>query len=241
VGRYYLEDRGDYVEGVREVQEQTSGKDAFRKRKAMEKMKGSVEPIIDFEAIFIPDEWRRVSLVAPALAVEDIVTNACDARDLERIRKTTGKKSLKTVMLLGTNAWSSGKGPSGLPEFVERGGKFVNCSVYVDGFFVDSQRPATRRFVQAYRQANSGEPSLLEAYGYDSARMLRQLLEGKQAPQSRAELREALANLKDFDGATGKTSFDDKREARKPLFILSVSNKGVTEVVSEQRAAVGDM
>jgi branched-chain amino acid transport system substrate-binding protein len=241
VGRYYLEDRGDYVEGVREVQEQTSGKDAFRKRKAMEKMKGSVEPIIDFEAIFIPDEWRRVSLVAPALAVEDIVTNACDARDLERIRKTTGKKSLKTVMLLGTNAWSSGKGPSGLPEFVERGGKFVNCSVYVDGFFVDSQRPATRRFVQAYRQAYSGEPSLLEAYGYDSARMLRQLLEGKQAPQSRAELREALANLKDFDGATGKTSFDDKREARKPLFILSVSNKGVTEVVSEQRAAVGDM
>ena len=75
----------------------------------------------DFEAIFIPDEWRRVSLVAPALAVEDIVTNACDARDLERIRKTTGKKNLKTVMLLGTNAWSSGKGPSGLPELIERG------------------------------------------------------------------------------------------------------------------------
>ncbi|OJH36140.1 penicillin-binding protein activator [Cystobacter ferrugineus] len=241
VGRYYLEDRGDYVEGVREVQEQTSGQDAFRKRKAMEKMKGSVEPIIDFEAIFIPDEWRRVSLVAPALAVEDIITNACDARDLERIRKTTGKKSLKTVMLLGSNAWSSAKGASGLPELVERGGKFVNCSVYVDGFFVDSQRPATQRFVKAYRQAYNGDPSLLEAYGYDSARMLRQLLESKQAPKSRAELREALANLKDFDGATGKTSFDDKREARKPLFLLSVSNKGVTEVTPEQRASVGDM
>jgi len=226
---------------VREVQEQTSGKDAFRKRKAMEKMKGSVEPIIDFEAIFIPDEWKRVSLVAPALAVEDIVTNACDARDLERIRKTTGKKSLRTVMLLGTNAWSSAKGASGLPELVERGGKFVNCSVYVDGFFVDSQRPATQRFVKAYRQAYNADPSLLEAYGYDSARMLRQMLEGKQAPQSRAELREALANLKDFDGATGKTSFDDKREARKPLFLLSVSNKGVTEVTADERASVGDM
>ncbi|WP_375770366.1 penicillin-binding protein activator [Archangium gephyra] len=239
VGRYYLEDRLDYLEGVREVQKETTGKDAFRKRKAMEKMKGEVPPIIDFEAIFIPDEWKRVSLVAPALAVEDIVTNACDARDLERIRKTTGRKDLKTVMLLGTNAWNSGKGASGLPELVERGGKFVTCSVYVDGFFVDSQRPATQRFVKAYRQANNGDPGLFEAYGYDSARMVRQLLESKQAPKSRGEFREALANVKDFDGATGKTSFDDKREARKPLFLLSVSNKGVTEVPPEQSAALG--
>jgi ABC-type branched-subunit amino acid transport system substrate-binding protein len=239
VGRYYLEDRLDYIEGVREVQKETSGQDAFRKRKAMEKMKGNVEPIIDFEAIFIPDLWTRVSLVAPALAVEDIVTNACDARDVERIRKTTGRKDLKTVMLLGTNAWSSGKGASGMPELVERGGKFVTCSVYVDGFFVDSQRPATQRFVKAYRQANNGDPSLFEAYGYDSARIVRQLLESKQAPKSRGEFREALANVKDFDGATGKTSFDEKREARKPLFLLSVSNKGVTEVPPEQSAALG--
>ncbi|WPB76065.1 penicillin-binding protein activator [Archangium violaceum] len=239
VGRYYLEDRLDYIEGVREVQKETTGQDAFRKRKAMEKMKGGVEPIIDFEAIFIPDEWRRVSLVAPALAVEDIVTNACDARDVERIRKTTGKKTIKTVMLLGTNAWSSSKGASGMPELVERGGKFVTCSVYVDGFFVDSQQPATQRFVKAYRQANGGDPGLLEAYGYDSARMVRQLLDSKQAPKSRGEFREALANVKDFDGATGKTSFDEKREARKPLFLLSVSNKGVTEVPPEKTAALG--
>ncbi|OJT25083.1 penicillin-binding protein activator [Archangium sp. Cb G35] len=239
VGRYYLEDRLDYIEGVREVQKETTGQDAFRRRKAMEKMKGQVEPIIDFEAIFIPDEWRRVSLVAPALAVEDIVTNACDSRDVERIRKTTGKKTIKTVMLLGTNAWSSSKGASGMPELVERGGKFVTCSVYVDGFFVDSQQPATQRFVKAYRQANSGDPGLLEAYGYDSARMVRQLLDSKQAPKSRGEFREALANVKDFDGATGKTSFDEKREARKPLFLLSVSNKGVTEVPPEKSASLG--
>ncbi|PTL80056.1 penicillin-binding protein activator [Vitiosangium sp. GDMCC 1.1324] len=239
VGRYYLEDRGDYLEGVREVQQQTNGQDAFRKRKAFEKMKGNVEPIIDFEAIFIPDEWKRVSLVAPALAVEDIVTNACDARDVERIRKTTGKKDLKTVMLLGTNAWSSAKGASGLPELVERGGKFVTCSVYVDGFFVDSQRPATRRFVQAYRKEYSSDPSLLEAYGYDSARMVRQLMDSKQAaPTSRSAFREALSTLKDFDGATGKTSFDDKREAQKPLFLLSVDNKGITEV-QDKTAALG--
>lgn len=238
VGRYYLEDRGDYIEGVRDLQGENL--DAFRRRKALEKVKSGVEPIVDFEAIFMPDDWRRVSLVAPALAVEDIVTNACDPRDLERIRKTTGKRELKTVTLFGTNQWSSPKGRSGLPELVERGGKFVTCSVYVDGFFVDSQRPATRRFVQAYREEHKDlgrDPGLLEAIGYDSGRMLRQLIDSKTPPRTRAELREALANLKDFDGATGRTSFNEKREAVKQLFFLAIDNKGIKEINVEQEKA----
>jgi branched-chain amino acid transport system substrate-binding protein len=228
VGRYYLEDRMDYVEGVREATE--GAQDAFRRRKAVEKLKGSLPPVIDFEAILIPDDWRRVSLVAPALAVEDIVTNACDPRELERIRKTTGREDLKTVTLLGTNQWSSPKGRSGLPELLERGGKFVTCSVFVDGFFVDSERPGTRRFVAAFRKANDGrDPGLLEAVGYDAGLMLRQVIE-KQRPTSRAALRDALAGLKDFEGATGKTSFDEKREAQKPLFLIGIDSKGVTEL-----------
>ncbi|WP_224363760.1 penicillin-binding protein activator [Hyalangium versicolor] len=239
VGRYYLEDRADYLEGMRDLQGESL--DAFRKRKAVEKLKGSVEPVIDFDAIFIPDDWKRVSLVGPALAVEDIVTNACDPRDLERIRKTTGKKDLKTVTLLGTNTWSSPKGRSGLPELIERGGKFVTCSVYVDGFFVDSQRPPTRKFVQAFREAYKDvdkEPGLLEAIGYDSALMLRQIIQ-KQKPASRSDMREALINLKNFEGATGRTSFDDKREAVKPLFLLSVDSRGVKELPPEATPAAG--
>jgi ABC-type branched-subunit amino acid transport system substrate-binding protein len=239
VGRYYLEDRADYIEGIRDINAEKL--DAFRKRKAIDKLKGGLEPVVDFEAIFIPDDWKRVSLVGPALAVEDIITNACEPRDLERIRKTTGKRDLKTVTLLGTNTWSSPKGRSGLPELIERGGKFVTCSVYVDGFFIDSQRPATRKFVQSFREAYKDvdkEAGLLEAIGYDSALMLRQLID-KQRPRTRAELRQALANLKNFEGATGRTSFNEKREAVKPLFLLSVDNRGVKELNPEGVTAGG--
>jgi branched-chain amino acid transport system substrate-binding protein len=239
VGRYYLEDRADYLEGVRDINAENM--DAFRRRKAVDKLKSGLEPVVDFEAIFIPDDWKRVSLVGPALAVEDIITNACDPRDLERIRKTTGKKNLKTVTLLGTNTWSSPKGRSGLPELIERGGKFVTCSVYVDGFFIDSQRPATRRFVQNFREAYKDvdrDPGLLEAIGYDSALMLRQIIE-KQRPRTRGELRDALTNLKNFEGATGKTSFNEKREAVKPLFLLSVDNRGVKELTPEATGGSG--
>ncbi len=228
VGRYYLEDRQDYLEGVRAIQ--ATKQDSFRKRKAIEKLRSQLLPIVDFDALFIPDDWRQVGLVAPALAVEDIITNACDPRDLEKIRKTTGRADLKTVTLLGTNGWSSPKGRTGLPELVERGGKFVTCSVYVDGFFIDSERPGTKRFVQRWRDRfKDRDPGLLEATGYDSAGMIRRVVEQGQA-QNRSAFREQLANVKDFDGATGRTSFDDRREAVKQLFLLTIDQKGVKEI-----------
>lgn len=234
VGRYYLEDRADYLEKVRELN--ANEKDAFRKRKALEKIKSQLEPVVDFDALFIPDEWSRVGLLAPALAVEDIVTNACDPKDLEKIRKTTGKKDLKTVTLLGSVHWSSGKDPTtGLPKLVDRGGKFVTCSVYVDGFFADSARPATKKFVKAFREAykgRGGDISMLEAVGYDSANIYRELI--ARGIASRAEFRDRLSQVTDFDGATGKTRFNDLREAERPLFFLSVQSDGVKEISAER-------
>jgi branched-chain amino acid transport system substrate-binding protein len=228
VGRFFLEDRHDYLEGVREIQQ--SGQDAFRRRKAMERLRAQLRPIVDFEALFIPDDWRRVGLVAPALAVEDIITNACDPRDLERIRKTTGRTDLRTVTLLGTNQWSSPKGRSGVAELVERGGKFVTCSIYVDGFYVDSERPGTKRFVQRWRERyKDRDPGLLEASGYDAALMLRQIVETGR-PTDRVAFRQQLADLQGFEGATGRTTFDEVGEPVKELFFITIDQKGLQEL-----------
>lgn len=229
VGRYYLEDRSEYIQGARELNHGTL--DSFHKHKAFEKLRSNLDPVVDFEALFIPDDWRRVGLIAPALAVEDIITNACDPRDLARIKKTTGKKHLKTVTLLGANQWSSPKGPDGVPELIARAGKFVNCAVYVDGFYAGSAHPATQRFVKAYQDVNKGGPApgLLEASGYDSARMLREVIDQKR-PATREALRDALEQVKGFDGATGVTSFNAQREAEKPLFFLRVINGQLHEL-----------
>ncbi|MHB8874141.1 MAG: penicillin-binding protein activator [Myxococcaceae bacterium] len=237
VGRLYLDDRADYLEQLREIRANDS--DAFHKRKQIEKMRSRLDPVVDFEALLIPDAWQRVGLVTPALAAEDIITNACDPRDLEKIKKTTGKKQLKTVTLLGTNTWSSPKGRSGLPELLERGGKFVQCSVYVDGFFADSERPGTKKFVAAYQEAyKDAQPSLLDAAGFDAAGMIRQVID-KGQPRTRDQLTLQLATLKDFEGATGKTSMSDQREAVKPLYFLSIDSKGIQEVTPRPLADKG--
>ncbi len=234
VGRYYLEDRRDYFE---EVQEATKDvKDSYRRRKAVEKAKSKLDPIVDFEALFIPDEWQRVGLVAPALAVEDIITNTCDPREIENLKKTTGKKDIRTVTLLGGNGWNSPKNSDGIPQLVERGGKFVLCSVFVDGFYADSSREPTKRFVRLFSEMyKDAAPTLLDAVGYDSARMLRQLLDKQTAALDRAAVRDGLAGTKDFEGATGRTHFNDKREAEKPLFFLTIDPKGIRELQPTDR------
>jgi branched-chain amino acid transport system substrate-binding protein len=232
VGRYYLEDRADYLERLREIRD--SENDAFRKRKALEKAKAGLDPVIDFEALLIPDSWQKVSLVAPALAVEEMVTNACDKRDLERIQKTTGKDRLKTVTLLGPSTWSSPKGPSGEPQLIERGGKYVLCSVYVDGFYENSDRPGTKAFVTTFREAFQGQSiTLLDAVAYDTAQVVRRAMEAQ--PKSRAAFREALQAVKGYEGATGTLSFTDRREARRQLFILNITTRGVREVTVEKK------
>src|SRR5690606_24445740 len=145
---------------------------------------------------------------------------------------------LRTVTLLGTDQWRSPTGQSGLPALLERGGKFVTCSVYVDGFYAGSERPATRAFVQAFKSAHRAlgrEPFMLEAVGFDSGGMVRRVIE-QQQPTTRAAFRDALAGLKNFPGATGTTSFNARREAKKPLFYLTIERNGVRELHPEYLA-----
>jgi hypothetical protein len=103
--------------------------------------------------------------------VEDIITNTCDPKEIEKLKKTTGKKEIRTVTLLGGNGWNSPKNGDGVPQLVERGGKFVLCSVFVDGFYADSNHEATKRFMRSYGEAyKESTATLLDAVGLAKSR-----------------------------------------------------------------------
>jgi ABC-type branched-subunit amino acid transport system substrate-binding protein len=57
----------------------------------------------------------------------------------------------------------------------------------------------------------------------------------KAQPKTREQLREALSQVKDFDGATGKTTFNAEREAEKQLFLLTIDQSGVKELDPTQK------
>lgn len=230
VARDNLGDREGFAAEANRIR--TTEKDPYRRRKALEDLASKQPPIVDFDVLLIPDYWRTATLIAPALAVEDIITNACDERELERIRKTT-KRNIRPVTLLGTAGWNN-------PNLVTRGGRFVTCSVFVDGFFAGSEREVTRRFVEDFREEYNRQPNLLEAQGYDTARIVREILR-ETRPNSREGFRDALKGLKRFPGVTGETTFTPDGEADKPLFFLTVTKTGeITEMTDVRISAYGE-
>ena len=199
--------------------------DPYRRRKAMAQLKSQQAPIVDFDALFIPDGARTIRLIAPSIAAEDVITGGCDIKELEVIKKTTKNDALRSVQLLGTSLWDS----SELVDERMGAARYVQCSIFVDVFFPQSDRPATRKFVEQFDSTYQRVPGFLEAHAHDAAAILRRAIEEKH-PGSREEMREALASMgKPFDGAAGETTFDKDREAKKPFFWLWISRGTIQE------------
>jgi ABC-type branched-subunit amino acid transport system substrate-binding protein len=218
--------RPDYIEAERKVLREIS--DPFRQRKALEKLRKSLPPLVDFDAVFIADGWKTASIIAPALAFEDLMLNGCEPQEVELVQRTLQGAQLPKVQLLGWGGWSS-------PELKARGGKAVDCAVWVDGFSPDSSQPGTRRFVHAFGAAHDGAvPNLLNAVGYDSAKMLLRVWKTHELETNPDRFRDALADLSGFNEATGPTAFNHDRQAQKPLFLLRQEPSGVKDLPVSQ-------
>ena len=233
VGKLYLDERCDWQEQQKEIAKKET--DPFRRRKALEKAREKLAPVVDFDAMFIPDFASNVRLIAPALAVEDVVTQTCLPEEVAKIRKTTGRPDLQPVQLLGANGWND---PSLFDMSPGGPGRHVRCAILVDGFFAGSSRPETRRFVEAFAKKYPGQaPTILEASAHDAARMVRQVMETRV--QTREALRDGLARIRGFKGATGDITVGTDRTPEKELFFLTVDQNGLREMTREELARPG--
>ena len=158
------------------------------------------EPIIDFDAIFIPDAPTKAGLIVPQLAFYDI----------------------ENVYLLGTNLWHSAK-------LIEMAKDYVQGAIMPDGFFPDSQNRQVREFVDLFEQTYATTPGVIEATTYDTSMMLFQIL-NRSDIVSRTAIREELLNIRDYPGVTGLTSFDQNGEAQKELSLLRIEGDGFIEL-----------
>ncbi|MDP1991697.1 MAG: penicillin-binding protein activator [Syntrophales bacterium] len=154
----------------------------------------------DFEALFIPDAYDRVAMIAPQLAYYD----------------------LTKIRLLGTSGWDS-------PELLKADPKPLEGAVFVDGFFADSFRPEVNDFIENFYTAYGREPVVMEALVYDAADMTVRVLAGNQDGTGDA-FRKGLLQLNRYPGVTGRTSFPPTRDAEKELFVLMVKDGKIVHV-----------
>lgn len=227
VGRFYKEARADYFAAIRQMNEDKLT--GIKRSRALEQLQKTLPPITDFDAIFIPANAKQVGMIAPALAFEDIVTSTSTA-ELKRIEKTTGRDKITPVRLLGSNTWNS-------PQTAERGTKFVEGAVFVDGFFAQDPEPRVQKFVKAFIEKERREPALPDAQAYDAAGVLRDAL--NKNPAGRASLQKALSETKDYNGVTGKIRFDQDGEAQRELYYLTIEKGQIVKFEPPERPERG--
>jgi ABC-type branched-subunit amino acid transport system substrate-binding protein/predicted negative regulator of RcsB-dependent stress response len=227
-----LAERQEYGDEAEKIAKEIT--DPYRRRKALAQLKSQQAPVVDFDALFIPDSARTVGLLAPAIAAEDVITGGCDAKELDIIKRTTKNDALRTVQLLGTSLWDS----ADLTDERRGVARYVQCSIFVDSFYASSERPATKKFVDDYASAYHRVPGFLEAHAFDAAQLLKKAV-NEGHPGTREAMREALDSLKKpLDGAAGETVFGKDREAQKPFFWLWVNRGQIVEFDPEGQPPV---
>jgi len=157
------------------------------------------KPVVDFEAIFIPDGPSTSGLIIPQLAYYDVVG----------------------VQLFGTNIWHSDR-------LIEMAKQFVQNAIMVDGFFAERKSRKVKDFVENFEAIFDEKPGFIEAVAYDTAMMLFELI-SRNDIHSRIELKNELTNLQSFNGVTGATSFDSTGDAKRELYVLQVNGDGFVE------------
>ncbi len=154
-----------------------------------------LEPIVDFDALFIPDAAKKAGLITPQLAYSDI----------------------EDVVLIGTNLWHS-------QQLISMSRDYIQDAVLTDGFFSESKDRKVKIFLKSFQDSFDERPGFIEAVAYDSARILLQTLANPRI-RFKSHLKDELLNLVDFPGMTGSTSFDYKGDAIRNPYILQVKGR----------------
>ncbi len=164
----------------------------------------SAEVRAPFQALFIPDVYRRVPPVIDALNMLNI----------------------KGVRLLGGAGWDHPGLLSGKPEALEG-------AIFVDGFVMPSGQDGnfeTKDFAGTFQSAYGVDPTILEAYAFDTVKLVGTVLR-EHPGVDRTQIRQLLLDKKNFPGVTGSISFDDTGDARRRLSVLQIVD-GEIKVVS---------
>jgi ABC-type branched-subunit amino acid transport system substrate-binding protein len=167
----------------------------LRKKKSGDQTENKTAISVDFEALFIPDSASRVKLITSQLDYYNV----------------------KGFQLLGTSLWHS-------PDLLKNGTEYLEEAIFANSFFTNSIYPETNNFVDVYYTKYNREPENIEALAYDTAGIIIDVLDDMEI-KTRAQFVAALKKVGNYEGVTGKTSFDSDRVAQKTPFILKV-NKG---------------
>ena len=151
--------------------------------------------------------------------------------DVGLIAKQARDKGI-TVPLIGGDGWDS-------EQLYKIGGTALNGSYFTNHYSPFDTDPRVVKFVNDYKKLYSGTPDALAATAYDAANIMFDAIKRSKS-LSGPDIRDALAATNAFPGVTGTVTFNQQRDAVKPIVMIEIKDGGtyaVKERVNVEGAA----
>lgn len=147
------------------------------------------------EIIFVPNYYNEMVLIAR------------QAKEVGILGST----------FVGGDGWDS-------TNLLEGAGAELEGAHFTNQYAPDVPWESSKKFLAAYRAKYNRDPSSLAAQGYDAALVLFDAI-GRAGDVTHESIRKALAETKDFQGATGAMTMDADRNANKPIVVVQIRDK----------------
>jgi branched-chain amino acid transport system substrate-binding protein len=152
--------------------------------------------------------------------------------DVGLIAKQARDKGI-TVPLVGGDGWDSA-------QLYAIGGTALNGSFFTNHYSPYDTDPKVQKFVNDYKSRYGSVPDALAATAYDAAKIMFDSIKRANSLEGTA-IRDALAATKDYPGVTGNVTFNENRDAVKPIVMIEIKDGGayaVRERVNVEGAAL---
>jgi branched-chain amino acid transport system substrate-binding protein len=117
--------------------------------------------------------------------------------------------------LLGGDGWTSSK-------LFEIGGAALNGCYFSNHYATDTKDPKGVDFLEKYKKRWNHEPDSLAVLGYDAGWIFVEAAKRAKSLNG-TDLRDAIAQTKDFPGVTGKITLNADRDAVKSAVVLKIA------------------
>jgi len=160
-------------------------------------------------AVFIPDQARRLELVAPALTAAGLISSTV------RKKRRRSRRGTRRFLLLSTAEFLA-------PRYLASSGRYSRGAVFAPGFYPDRFDSTISDFVDRYEQSFNRLPTALDAYGFDAALVVRAAI--NSGAKSRAQLSQALMKSR-VRALTGTVRFSAQRRRADAGLLYQVRRK----------------
>ena len=133
-------------------------------------------------------------------------------------------------MFIGGDGWHA-------DSLVNDAGEEMEGAYFTNHYSPDMPSENSKAFVKKYTERFKREPSSLAAQGYDAALLLADAI-GRAKNDTPEGIRDAIAETKGFQGATGAITINAERNADKPIVIVQIKGKKFTyfDVIGDKPA-----